>query len=300
MEMTEIHSKGLLAESLSAFLRSLEGKNRSEATRQAYHTDLLQFFIWLKENNVAATGPDKITKVDVTEFLTACARRGLSGVSRARKLAAIREYYRYLLDHEIIVKSPTAGVPTPKREHNIRKHLAPHEYHSMLVAAAGNSRDYAILQVFLQTGLRVSELCALRFSDVEMHARPYPLLHVRLGKGMRARTIALEKKVAQALRNYLAQRPESHSDAVFLNYQGEPIGERGVRKIVAKYVQASGITKRISPHSLRHTFATQKAEKGVSTYQLQEWLGHANLNTTQVYIHLAKQSGGKVMEQTSL
>ena len=300
MESTDICSKGPLAESLSAFLRSLEGKNRSEATRQAYHTDMLQFFIWLKENNVAATGPDKISKTDVTEFLAACAHRGLSGVSRARKLAAIREYYRYLVDHDILVKSPAAGVATPKREHNVRKHLAPAEYHSMLLSAAGSSRDYAMLQVFLQTGLRVSELCALRISDLELSARPYPLLHVRLGKGMRARTLALEKKVAQALKNYLAQRPESLSDAVFLNYQGEQIGERGVRKLVAKYVQASGITKRISPHSLRHTFATQKAEKGVSTYQLQEWLGHANLNTTQIYVHLAKQSGGKVMEQTSL
>ncbi len=170
----------------------------------------------------------------------------------------------------------------------------------VLSVAGSNSRDYAIFQVFLQTGLRVADLYALRLDDLEMHARPYPLLRVRLGKGMRARTIALEKKVAQALKNYRAQRGESLSDAVFLNYYGEPIGERGVRKIVAKYVQASGITKRISPHSLRHTFATQKAEKGVSTYQLQEWLGHANLNTTQVYIHLAKQSGGKVMEQTSL
>lgn len=183
---------------------------------------------------------------------------------------------------------------------NIRPYLVPYEYHSILVAAAGNSRDYAILQVFLQTGLRVSELCALRLNDLELNARPYPLLHVRLGKGMRARTIALEKKAVQALKNYLAQRPKSLSDAVFLNYYAEPIGERGVRKIVVKYVRISGITKRISPHSLRHTFATQKADKGVSTYQLQEWLGHANLNTTQVYVHLAKQSGGKVMEQTSL
>ncbi|MBK9944896.1 MAG: tyrosine-type recombinase/integrase [Kouleothrix sp.] len=300
MDTAQFGSKEPIVQSIDAFLRCLEGKNRSEATRHAYETDLLQFYLWLKDNNSYASSPEKITKTDVTEFLTACARRGLSGVSRARKLAAIREYYRYLVDHEVIVKSPTAGVATPKREQNIRKHLAPYEYHSMLVAAAGSPRDYAILQVFLQTGLRVSELCALRFSDLEMSAKPYPLLHVRLGKGMRARTIALEKKVAQALKNYLAQRPDSLNDAVFLNYYGEPIGERGVRKIVAKYVQASGITKRISPHSLRHTFATQKAEKGVSTYQLQEWLGHANLNTTQVYVHLAKQSGGKVMEQTSL
>lgn len=300
MDTTMIHSKGALADSLTALLRSLEGKNRSEATRHAYHTDLLQFFIWLKENNVAATGPDKITKVDVTEFLTACARRGLSGVSRARKLAAIREYYRYLVDHEIIAKSPTTGVETPKKEQNIRKHLAPHEYNTVLSVAGGNTRDYAIFQVFLQTGLRVSELCALRLDDIELSAKPYPVLHVRLGKGMRARTIELEKKAAQAIKNYLAMRAESNSDALFLNNHGEPIGERGVRKMVAKYIRQAGISKRVSPHGLRHTFATEKARKGVSPYQLQEWLGHARLDTTQIYVHLAKQNAGKVMEQTSL
>ena len=173
MDTVHLYNKGPLAESLNAFLRSLEGKNRSEATIKDYHTDLLQFFIWLKENNRYATSPDKITKVDVTEFLATCARRGLSGVSRARKLAAIREYHRYLVDHEIIVKSPTAGIETPKKEQNIRKHLAPHEYHSLLVAAAGNTRDYAIFQVFFQTGLRVSELCALRLNDLEMNAKRF-------------------------------------------------------------------------------------------------------------------------------
>lgn len=300
MDTIQIHSKGPLADSVSAFLRSLEGKNRSEATSKAYHTDLLQFFIWLKENNVAATGPDKITKADVVEFLTACARRGISGVSRARKLAAIREYYRYLVDHEIITKSPTTGIETPKKEQHVRKHLAPHEYISVLSVAGGNTRDFAIFQVFLQTGLRVSELCALRLDDVELNVRPYPLLHVRLGKGMRARTIELEKKAVQAIKNYLAMRPEGSSDTLFLNRYGEPIGERGVRKIVAKYIQQAGITKRVSPHGLRHTFATEKARKGVSAYQLQEWLGHARLDTTQIYVHLAKQNGGKVMEQTSL
>lgn len=300
MGTVQPYSKEPLAESLIAFLRSLEGKNRSEATRRAYHTDLLQFFIWLKENNSYATSPDKITKADVTEFLTACARRGLSGLSRARKLAALREYYRYLVDNELIIKAPTSGVETPKKERNTRSYLVPQEYHSVLSAAGGNSRDYAIFQVFLQTGLRVSELCALHLGDLELNARPYPLLHVRLGKGMRARTLALEKKAVQALKNYLAQRGHSLTEAVFLNYTGEAISERGVRKVVAKYVRAAGISKKVSPHSLRHTFATQKAEKGVSTYQLQEWLGHSNLNTTQIYVHLSKQSGGKVMEQTSL
>src|SRR5256714_4240347 len=128
MTMNQIPGKEPLADSMFAFLRSLEGKNRSELTRKAYQTDLLQFFIWLKENNVAATSPERITKADVMEFLTACARRGLSGVSRARKLAAIREYYRYLVDHEIIVKSPAQSIETPKKEQNIRTHLVSHEY----------------------------------------------------------------------------------------------------------------------------------------------------------------------------
>jgi site-specific recombinase XerD len=87
---------------------------------------------------------------------------------------------------------------------------------------------------------------------------------------------------------------------VFLNYQGEPISERGIRKLVVKYRKEAGITKKASCHTLRHTFATYKAEKGVSAYQLQQWLGHANLNTTQIYVHLGKQNSKKIMQDTNL
>ena len=100
--------------------------------------------------------------------------------------------------------------------------------------------------------------------------------------------------------SYLALRPDSVSHRVFLNYKGEPISERGIRKLVVKYRKEAGITKKASCHTLRHTFATYKAEKGVSPFQLQQWLGHANLNTTQIYVHLGKQNAKKIMEQTSL
>ena len=102
------------------------------------------------------------------------------------------------------------------------------------------------------------------------------------------------------MKNYLGVRPESLSSTLFLNYKGEPISERGIRKLVVKYRKNAGITKKASCHSLRHTFATYKAEKGVSPFQLQQWLGHANLNTTQIYVHLGKQNAKKIMEQTSL
>ena len=155
----------------------------------------------------------------------------------------------------------------------------------MLSLAGANPRDYAILQVFLQTGIRVSELAHLTLEDVDLIK---PAITVR-GKGSVEREIALEKRGVQALKNYLAVRPESLSEVIFLNYKGEPISERGIRKLVVKYRKKAGITKQASCHTLRHTFATYKAEKG-SPFQLQQWLGHANLNTTQIYVHLENRT----------
>lgn len=162
--------------------------------------------------------------------------------------------------------------------------------------AGGSPRDYAILQVFLQTGIRVRELAGLTLDDIDLVNY---FLKVR-GKGQVEREIELEKKGVQALKNYLSLRPESLSNILFLNYKGEPISERGIRKLVVKYKEKAGITKKASCHALRHTFATYKAERGVSPFQLQKWLGHANLNTTQIYVHLGKQNAKKAMEQTSL
>jgi site-specific recombinase XerD len=166
----------------------------------------------------------------------------------------------------------------------------------MLSLAGAHPRDYAILQVFLQTGIRVSELAHLTREDVDVIK---PAITVR-GKGSVEWEISLEKRGVQDIKNYLTVRPESLASALFLNYKGEPISERGIRKLVVKYRKNAGITKKASCHSLRHTFATYKAEKGVSPFQLQQWLGHANLNTTQIYVHLGKQNAKKIMEQTSL
>jgi integrase/recombinase XerC len=285
-----------LDKGMSAFLDALLGKNRSSATIRAYRTDVLQFITFLKENNVAIAAPADVTKVDVLAYLSVLAKQGLSGVARARKVSAIREYFRFLEGMEVIHKSPTAGIDTPKREKYSRQVLRSDEYTKMLSLAGANPRDYAILQVFLQTGIRVSELAGLTLEDIDFIK---PAITVR-GKGSVEREIELEKRGMQALKNYLAVRPESLSPILFLNYKGEPISDRGIRKMVVKYRKNAGITKRASCHSLRHTFATYKAQKGVSAYQLQQWLGHANLNTTQIYVHLGKQNAKKIMEQTSL
>src|SRR5215813_6279086 len=228
-----------LEKGLAAFVDAMLGKNRSAGTLRAYRTDILQFIRFLQENNVAITSVADVGKVDVLEYLAALARKGLTGVARARKVSAIREYFRFLEGVGAIERSPTAGIDTPKREKHTRQFLRSDEYTKMLSLAGGNPRDYAILQVFLQTGIRVSELANLTLADVDLTK---PAITVR-GKGNAEREIALEKRGVQALKSYLGVRSENLSDILFLNYKGVPISDRGIRKLVVKYRKNAGITK---------------------------------------------------------
>ncbi|MDO8619506.1 MAG: tyrosine-type recombinase/integrase [Candidatus Daviesbacteria bacterium] len=287
-----------LEKALDLFLDSLKGKNRSGLTIQAYRADMEQFITYLHDNNVSIASPIDVKRTDISEYLSYLSRRDLTGASRARKLSAIREYFRFLEGSEYIERSPAEHIDSPKREKNGRVYLHSGEYTKMLSLAGGNPRDYAILQVFLQTGVRVSELSGLQLNDIDIN-HTNPTIKVS-GKGRVEREIELEKKGIQAIKNYLSVRPHSLSNILFLNYLGEPLSDRGIRKLVVKYRTNAGITKKASCHSLRHTFATFKAERGVSPFQLQQWLGHTNLNTTQIYVHLGKQNAKKIMENTTL
>jgi integrase/recombinase XerC len=183
-----------LEKALAIFVDSLSGKNRSQATIRAYQTDLSQFLTFLQDTNVLIVAPQDVQKVDVLEYFSYLAKKDLTGVARARKLSAIREYFRFLEGLGLITKSPTIGVETPKRERNTRQFLRSDEYTKMLSLAGASPRDYAILQVFLQTGIRVSELAHLRINDIDFHK---PSLTVA-GKGKVSREIVLEKKGVQA------------------------------------------------------------------------------------------------------
>lgn len=282
---------------IERFIRVQDGRNRSPQTLRAYRSDLSQLAGWLHNENKFLTDPIDVTTDDLNEFLASLAHRGVSGVSRARKLAAIREFYRSLHNAGVLEHSPVDGVDTPKRERKSRTYLTPEEYNRLLAAAGAHPRDFCILTLFIQTGIRISELCDLRLNDIDL---TIGLLTVRVGKGMAARSIELEKKGIRATRTWLAMRPSTHYDYMFLNRDDEPLKEWGVRDLLNKYCEQAGITKRITPHSLRHTFASAKAQSGVSPFQLKEWLGHARLDTTSIYVHMAKQNAKKVMEATSL
>lgn len=283
------------AATLDGFIRSLIAKNRTPATLTGYRSDVGGFLSWLCDNTPCGQ-PQDVTRADVTEYLAERGAGGVSGLSRARNLAAIKEYFRYLLDSGLLTSSPAADVVPPKRERRGRNYLSQEAYSKLLGMASGTPRDYAILQVFLQTGVRVSELASLSIDDVDF-ARG--LLRVT-GKGMADRDIPLAKKAVWALRTWLSARPLVEHRVLFTNRFGAPLGVRGIQKLVERYRQSAGIEKRITPHSLRHTFATQKARMGATAFQLRDFMGHANLATTQLYVHLSQEDQKKVMEATSL
>src|SRR5215216_1872486 len=280
---------------LESFLRSLVAKNRTPATLTGYRSDLRSFLSWLCDNTPCGQ-PQDVTRADITEYLAERGAAGVCGLSRARNLAAIKEYFRYLVEAGLVQSSPVEGIVPPKREKRGRNYLSQEAYTRLLQLAAGTPRDYAILQVFLQTGVRVSELACLTVDDVDLERG---LVRVT-GKGLADRDIPLNKKAVAALRLWRAARPPSEHRVLFTNRFGAPLGVRGIQKLVVRYRGAAGIERRITPHSLRHTFATQKARLGVSAFQLRDYLGHANLATTQLYVHLGQEEARRVMEETSL
>ncbi len=286
-----------LESALSLFLQDLKVRNLSSHTNTAYHTDIRQFIDWIHQTDISIARPDQVLKGTITEYLSFLATKAHSGVTRARKLAALKMFFRYLFESGILPSSPAATIAMPKKEKKTVVFLRPDEYSRLLAAAGGNIRDYAILQLFLQTGIRVGELVNLHLADIDLSARTIRIM----GKGKKERLLDLEKKATQALKTYLGVRPAAISNQLFLNYLGDPISDRGVKKLIEKYRRLAEITKKISCHSLRHTFATYKAERGISAFQLKDWLGHERLDTSLLYVHLGRtEAAKKLMEATSL
>ena len=277
------------------FLNSLMARHVSQHTRIAYQTDLTQFFTWLLENDVTVSAPIYVSKGHIIEYLAFLAHQGRSGVTRARKLASIREYFKYLIAEKLLPASPASTIAMPKKERKRRVYVRVDEYMKLLHAAASNSRDYSILQLLLQTGIRITELVGLTLSDIDLDQGKM-LIH---SKGSKQRTIYLEKKASQALKSYLAVRPRGGDQHVFLTYQGIGFSVRGMMDIVEKYGKAAGITKKFSCRSLRHTCAMYKAKKGYMPRNLQQLLGHEKPETSSIYVHVANDPK-KLMQQTSL
>src|SRR6266704_6517462 len=188
-----MNTQSPLTHTLVDYLNSLNGRNLSVHTTIAYQTDITQFLAFLTENDISVTSPEKITRTHILDYLSYLAGLGRSGVTRSRKLAAIREYCKFLVTENILSASPTEAIVRPKGERKQRVFLRVDEYMRLLNAALGNSRDYAILQLFLQTGIRVSELVGLEMRDIDLDQE----VMLVNGKGNKQRTVYFEKKATQ-------------------------------------------------------------------------------------------------------
>jgi len=298
---------------LADFLDHLRlNENASAHTVRAYESDLTQFITFVaaalnrRRPDLQATD---FNHLHIRAFLADLHKRGNSRASAARKLAAIRTFGRYLRREGAIQGDPAALVGTPKREQRLPAHLAEAEMSRLLEMPDTSSplgrRDRAILELFYASGLRLGELVGVGLEDVNLSSRVVRVL----GKGGKERIVPFNRSTEAAIRAWLndresvaaAVRPPSRTrfgvtgkviksrrgvDPLFLNYQGGRLSTRSVDRLVRKYVAACSTRFGISPHALRHSFATHLLERGADLRVIQELLGHARLSTTQRYTHV--------------
>jgi integrase/recombinase XerD len=278
------------------FLAHLEfERGLSQNTLSAYRTDLLQLGRYLAEHDSDAT---TATADDLSGFLALLADGDGNGTAPAssatvhRKAACLRSFYRHLRREELIDDDPAAMLTTPRRGKKLPEVLSYAEVQKLLAQPRGDEpamiRDRALLELMYASGLRASETITLDISDVDLDAG---VLRAR-GKGSKERLVPIGDKAIAAARVYLRSgRPRLVRDhderRLFLNFRGGPLTRQGLYKIVLRHAETAGLKGKMSPHTLRHSFATHLLTGGCDLRSVQEMLGHADLSTTQLYTHLS-------------
>lgn len=274
---------------LSEFLAYLRHeRNASAHTIAAYGRDLRQLSDYLQECGVRW---NKAGNVVLRGFLASLYEKKLKKSTVGRKLAAMRSFYEFSLRKKWITENPARILSTPKQDKRVPSFLSEEEAATLLNLPASNkpidARDRAILEVIYATGIRVSELVGIDVSDVHFDER---LVRVR-GKGKKERLVPFGRKAAEALQAYLRVRPsllekKMEGPAIFLNYRGDRLTTRSVERMVRVYIRKTSVSRKISPHSLRHSFASHLLGRGADLRVIQELLGHSSLATTQKYTHV--------------
>ena len=276
------------------FLEHLRfGRGLSAHTLRAYEGDLRQLLGFLEEYRGGATSPSDVDALAVRSFVAWCARRGLSRRSQGRALSAVRSLFRWAAREGRAPANVAAGVRTPKTDKKLPRHLRPGEVERVLDAPLGRDdalalRDRALLELLYATGLRVGELVGLDWRDLDLKGR---VLRV-IGKGGKERMVPFGVPAQQALQDWLRPWEQLRSselgreEPVFLNARGERLSARSVRRLLDRATAEASLDGHVSPHALRHSFATHLLERGADLRAIQELLGHASLATTQRYTHL--------------
>ena len=266
-------------------------RNVSINTITAYRDDLESFVAFLCDDYFTM-GRDlvELRRVDhltIRAYLAHLARRKLARSSIARHLSALRSFFKYLMREGAVEANPARGVATPKREKHLPSVMQTSDIALLLeqpdLSTNLGIRDRAWLELLYASGLRIGELVGIDIDDIELRAR---LVKVR-GKGSKERIVPFGSKAEEAVRAYLAVREgDAEENALFLNYRGARITTRSVRRLFDGYLRDASLRAGISPHTMRHSFATHLLNAGADLRGIQELLGHASLSTTQKYTHL--------------
>ncbi|MFP5181954.1 tyrosine recombinase XerC [Bacillus altitudinis] len=271
-------------------------KNYSALTISGYTESIEEFVRFMNIQGI--DGFEEVSYQDTRIYLTEAYEKGLTRRTISKKVSALRSFYKFLLREQLVKENPFLLVSLPKQDKRIPSFLYEEELKELFTVSDVNTplgqRNQAILELLYATGMRVSELCSLKESDLDL-SMDTVLVH---GKGSKQRYVPFGTYAHEALSTYLEDgrqklnvkgkdRADSH---VFLNQRGAPLTDRGVRFILTELMKKASGTLHIHPHMLRHTFATHLLNEGADLRSVQELLGHSNLSSTQVYTHVSKDS----------
>lgn len=276
---------------MNNFLAFIKIKNYSEHTLINYRIDLEQFVEFMQKRRL--TDWKQVGISEIRAYLAYLTSLGLARASILRKIASLRSFFKYLTLQGVVENNPFIIFRAPKRQKKLPQFLYAREIDKLLSFednSAKGLRDRAILEVLYGTGMRVSELTGLNLEDLDLDRG---IIRV-YGKGAKERITFLGRKGSQALQDYLLRGRPSYLEqrrgpaerAVFLNKNGTRLSPRSIRRLLDVYVQKTALEKKISPHTLRHSFATHLLEGGADLRTVQELLGHVSISTTQIYTHL--------------
>lgn len=280
---------------LDHFLAYLENEKRySIHTLNSYKDDLMTLVDFLTRE-----GFGDLTTVSprTARFYVATLHENYTPTSIARKISSVRSFYNYMTREELMNENPFVDVELPKKEKKLPKFIYPEEienlFKSIDVSKSLGKRDKLILEFLYGTGVRVAELCNIKIRDIDFYQK-LVLIH---GKGSKDRLVPLHDNLLEQIKDYiitvrkefLSKQEEPDSRALFLNFKGTPLSTRGVRLVVNRILDNSEETIKISPHTLRHTFATHLLNNGADLRSVQELLGHSHLSSTQIYTKVSKE-----------
>lgn len=273
----------------------------AQNTLESYGRDLRQFQAYLQDSKIDFM--KDLNRTTILTYLSNLQTKGKAVSTISRNLAAIKSFYQYLVRERYLEKDPAAHLESPKLEKKLPKVLSVHEVEELLrqpnsLLPAG-LRDKAMLELLYATGIRVSELISLNISDVNLdmgYIKCY-------GKGSKERIVPLGSIAAKCVQDYLGKgRPKLvrtyEEAALFINHHGNRLTRQGFWKIIKKYAHEANIVKEITPHTLRHSFATHLLENGADLRSVQEMLGHADISTTQIYTHVTRNHLKEVYDKT--